>query len=102
MLTVDPPVPAARRRRARLPVAMGAMIASLAGVLLFPFIADEHRSPMWPMLGVAIVALGGAAGGALYHLARRIPSMGLARAAGVLAYLVVTLAVFDFVLDAPK
>lgn len=77
-----PSTPAARRRRARLPIAMGAMLAALAGVLVFPFMADEHRSPLWPLLGVAAVAIGGAVGGALYHLARRMHSPVLARLSG--------------------
>lgn len=98
MLNAVAPVPAARRR-ARLPIAMGAMLAALVGVLMFPFLADEHRSPLWPVLAVAAVALGGAAGGALYHVARRLPSPRIARAVGALAYLAVTCVVFDAVLD---
>lgn len=101
MLTADPPVPAARRRRARLPIAMGATLAALVGVLMFPFMADEHRSPLWPLLGVATVAIGGAAGGALYHLARRVPAPFLARLVGAAAYLAVTLTVFAAVVGAP-
>lgn len=95
MIAVEPPASAApRRRRARLPIAMGAMFASFVGVVMFPFLAYAHRSPLWPVLGVAAVALAGALGGGLYHALQHIPLQRTARGLGALVYLAVTSAAF--------
>ncbi|GHA83547.1 hypothetical protein [Cognatilysobacter bugurensis] len=101
MIAVEPPAPVASRRRARLPIALGAMIASLVGALLFPFMAYAHRSPLWPVLGVAVVALAGALGGGLYHALQHIPLQRTARGLGVIVYVAVTAAAFIAVLDSP-
>jgi hypothetical protein len=102
MIAVEPPASAPvapRRRRARLPIAVGAMLASFVGALMFPFMAYAHRSPLWPVLGVAAVALAGALGGGLYHALQHIPLQRTARGLGVLVYLAVTSAAFVALLN---
>lgn len=102
MIAVEPPASVSvvpRFRRVRLPVALGAMLASFIGVVMFPFLAHAHRSPLWPVLGVAAVALAGALGGGLYHAVQRIPLQRTARGLGALVYLAVTSAAFVAVLN---
>lgn len=101
MSAVQPPASTPIRqhlRRLRLPVALGAMLASFVGVVVFPLLAHAHRSPLWPLLGVVTVALAGGVGGALHHAVQRLPSR-VARGVGLVVYVAVTSAAFAVVVN---
>ncbi len=103
---------ASRRSRARARnrprllrrVLWGAAVAAALGLALFPTREYEHvRASVWVPVGIAVVTLAGAFGGAFYHAAnawlREHPV--LARVLGVVGYLVVTVAAFIAVLNGP-